>query len=189
MHTLIHLLRQPIPWYIAGPLIGLTVPALLLAGNKMLGISGTLRQLCAIVNPVKISFLDYDWKKQVWNLIFVFGILLGGFIAGFLLQNTKPVQVSARTIQLFHHWNIQPTASLLPKEIFSIHSFLTLKGFIITVLGGFLIGFGTRYAGGCTSGHGIMGLSALQFPSLLSTVSFFTGGIITSWVLLPLLLN
>ncbi len=189
MQTIINFLRQPIPWYVAGPLIGLTVPALLITGNKMLGISSTLRQICAIATPVKISYLNYDWKKQRWNLVFVFGILLGGFIAGFLLQNTKPVQVSNSTIQLFHHWNIQPTAALLPKEIFSIGSLFTLKGFIITVVGGFLIGFGTRYAGGCTSGHGIMGLSALQFPSLLSTISFFTGGIITSWILLPLLLK
>src|SRR5690606_31044476 len=70
------LIRQPWPWYIAGPLIGLTVPLLLLIGNKSFGISSSLRHVCAACVPAKIPFFSYDWKKEVWNLFFAGGIIL-----------------------------------------------------------------------------------------------------------------
>jgi uncharacterized membrane protein YedE/YeeE len=77
----------------------------------------------------------------------------------------------------------------LPTDIFSWTSLLTLRGFIFMVVGGFLVGFGTRYAGGCTSGHAIMGLSNLQLPSLIATCCFMAGGFIMTWLILPYLLN
>ena len=72
---------KPWPWFIAGPLIGLTVPILLILGNKSFGISSSLRHFCAACIPSKLPFFDYEWKKEVWNLFFVTGIFIGGIIA------------------------------------------------------------------------------------------------------------
>jgi uncharacterized protein len=179
------LLYKPWPWYLAGAVIGLTVPTLLLLGNKRLGISSTLRQLCAACVPANISYFKYDWKAQSWNLFFVAGILIGGFLGGYVFANPEPVNVSAATLQLFSSWGLDDPKGLLPKEIFNFESLTTLKGFLLMIVGGFLVGLGTRWAGGCTSGHGIMGLSALQWPSLLATACFFIGGILFSHFVLP----
>jgi uncharacterized membrane protein YedE/YeeE len=182
------LLYKPWPWYVAGAVIGLTVPTLLLLGNKRLGISSTLRQVCAMCYPAKIPYFNYDWKKQSWNLFFAFGILIGGFLGGYVFANPEPVDVSDETIAMFSRWNMTEIHGLLPDQLFNWESLLTLKGFLLMVVGGFLVGFGTRWAGGCTSGHGIMGLSALQWPSLVATASFFIGGILFSHFVLPYIL-
>ena len=183
------LLYKPWPWYVAGPVIGLAVPALLLLGNKKLGISSTLRQVCAACYPGKIPLLNYDWKKDSWNLFFVAGILIGGFIGGNLFANPEPVAVSQNTLEYFKTIGIAQANGLIPEEIFNWQALATLKGFFMIIVGGFLVGFGTRYAGGCTSGHGILGLSALQWPSLVATASFFLGGILFSHFVLPYILN
>ena len=172
------LLYKPWPWYIAGPVIGLTVPTLLWVGNKKLGISSTLRQICAASYPRNISFLNYDWKKDSWNLYFAAGILIGGFLGGYLFANPEPVAVSDETVSMLQTWGLDTSKALLPPEVFNVDMLFTVKGFIMIILGGFLIGFGTRYAGGCTSGRAIMGLSNLHGPSLVATVSFMAGGFI-----------
>lgn len=182
-------IRRPCPWYVAGPLIGLTVPILLLLGNKSFGISSSLRHMCAAIIPANISFFKYDWKKESWNLFFVAGITLGGFIATFLLANPESVIVSDATKATLSQLGIRDFSGLMPAEIFSIENVFTLKGLIFFVLGGFLVGFGTRYAGGCTSGHAIMGLSNLQWPSLVATIFFMVGGFFSTWILLPWLLQ
>lgn len=189
MTLLISILQKPWPWYIAGPLIGLTVPALLILGNKRLGVSSSLRHICAACVPANINFLHYDWKKQSWNLFFVSGILIGGIIAGNIFGNPLPVNISSGTVHVLHQMGVQTDSGLLPANLFSWHALLSLKGIILMVIGGFLVGFGTRYAGGCTSGHGIMGLSNLQWPSLIATASFFAGGIICSFFILPYVLK
>lgn len=181
-------LYAPWPWYLAGAVIGLTVPTLLLLGNKKLGISSTLRQICAACYPAKIPFFHYDWKKDSWNLFFAAGILLGGFLGGYVFANPEPVAVTAETKNLFLSWGLDDVEGLLPAELFNWQNLLSLKGFLLMVVGGFLVGFGTRYAGGCTSGHGILGLSALQWPSLVATASFFIGGIVVSHFILPYIL-
>lgn len=186
---LIELLKRPWPWYIGGPLIGLTVPALLIMGNKRLGVSSSLRDICAACAPADIPFLKYDWKKNAWNLYFVAGILIGGVIAGQLFANPLPVAISQKTIHTLHAMGVDTGSGLLPGNLFNWHALLGLKGIILMVVGGFLVGFGTRYAGGCTSGHGIMGLSSLQWPSLVATCSFFAGGIICSYFILPYVLK
>jgi len=186
---LFEIIRKPWPWYVAGPIIGLTVPVLLLLGNKSFGISSSLRHICAAVIPANISFFKYDWKKEVWNLFFVAGITVGGFIATFLLTNPKSIIVSEATRATLSQFGITDYSSLMPAEIFSIDNIFTLKGLIFFVLGGFLVGFGTRYAGGCTSGHAIMGLSNLQWPSLVATIFFMVGGFFSTWILLPWLLQ
>jgi uncharacterized membrane protein YedE/YeeE len=182
------LLYKPWPWYVAGPIIGLSVPALLWIGNKNLGISSTLRQICAATFPGRNSFLNYDWKESSWNLFFAAGILIGGFIGGYLFANPNPVAVSPQTVTLLQSWGLQSSTGLLPPEVFNWKTLFTAKGFVMIIVGGFLVGFGTRYAGGCTSGHGILGLSALQWPSLLATISFFIGGIVFSYLVVPYVL-
>lgn len=185
----IELIKQPWPWYVAGPLIGLTVPVLLIIGNKTFGISSSLRHICAACLPAKIPFFNYEWKKEVWNLFFVGGILAGGFVAFLLLQNPEPMIVNSKLSTELATYGITNYDALVPTEVFNWGSLFTLRGFIMMVIGGFLVGFGTRYAGGCTSGHAIMGLSNLQWPSLIATISFMVGGFIMANFLLPFILK
>lgn len=183
------LLKQPWPWYIAGPLIGLTVPALLVLGNKSFGISSSLRHICAACLPANIPFFKYDWKKEAWNLVFVLGIFAGAVIAVNLLPNPQPLEVNPALAKELAGYGITNYNNLVPEDIINWKSLLTVKGFIIMVAGGFLVGFGTRYAGGCTSGHAIMGLSNLQWPSLVATICFMAGGFIMANLLLPFILS
>jgi uncharacterized membrane protein YedE/YeeE len=185
MNAVLSYLQQPWPWYIAGPLIGLTVPLLLLAGNKTLGISSSLRQICAMSVPGNIDFLKYDWKKEQWNLVFSMGLIAGGFIGGTFLSDHETEKISEATVNSLSALNIQHQTAMLPTEIFSWENLLTTRGIIIIVIGGFMVGFGTRYAGGCTSGHGIFGLSTLQWESLVAVVTFFAFGILTANFILP----
>ena len=186
---MLEFLKQPWPWYIAGPLIGLTVPALLLLGNKSFGISSSLRHICASCIPAKIPFFQYNWKKEVWNLFFVAGILLGGIIGATLLSNPNPVVVNQALVEELAGYGITNYNNLVPEDIMNWHSLFTVKGFFLMVVGGVLVGFGTRYAGGCTSGHAIMGLSNLQWPSLVATVCFMIGGFIMANLILPYILS
>ncbi len=186
---MIEYLKQPWAWYVAGPLIGLTVPALLIIGNKSFGISSSLRHICASCLPANIPFFKYDWKKEVWNLFFVFGIFLGGAIAINLLPNPNPVEVNPKLATELASYGITNFNNLVPEDIINWQSLFTLKGFLLMVVGGFLVGFGTRYAGGCTSGHAIMGLSNLQLPSLIATISFMIGGFIMANLILPFILS
>jgi len=187
--SLIELIKQPWPWYVAGPLIGLMVPTLLIIGNKSLGISSSLRHVCAACVPAKIPFFSYDWKKEMWNLFFVFGIFLGGIITSFYLKNDAAVVVAPELATELANYSITDYSGLVPIELFNWGSLFTARGFILMVLGGFLVGFGTRYAGGCTSGHAIMGLSTLQLPSLIATISFMVGGFIMANLILPFILS
>ena len=185
---IIELIKQPWPWYIAGPLVGLTVPALLILGNKNFGISANLRHACAVCLPSNISFFKYDWKKEIWNMFFVLGILLGGVIAFNFLADTNPMIINPDLRAELATYGITNINGMLPEELFSWQNVLSFKGFFMMVLGGFMIGFGSRYAGGCTSGHAISGLSNLQLPSLIATCCFFVGGLIMANIILPFIL-
>ncbi|MDB5274682.1 MAG: putative transporter component [Chitinophagaceae bacterium] len=181
----------PWPWYVAGPIIGLMVPALYLAGNKSFGISSTLRHICAACIPTKVPFFHYDWKKENWNLVFVAGITIGAFIAAnwFRLPGIE-LELNPTFKQQFTAWyGFSNYTELLPVEVFGIKHLWELRTLIFSLFGGFLVGFGTRYAGGCTSGHAITGLSTLQWPSLVATVTFMIAGIFASWFIVPFLLS
>lgn len=186
---MLELIKQPWPWYIAGPLVGLTVPVLLILGNKHFGISANLRHICAACIPAKVPFFKYDWKKEVWNLLFVAGIIIGGMVAATFLQNPGSMSLHPALIEELAGYGITDYNALVPMQIFSFENLLTLRGFLIMVVGGFIVGFGTRYAGGCTSGHSIMGLSNLQWPSLVATISFMVGGFITANFILPIIMS
>ncbi len=176
---------EPWPWYVSGPIIGLTVPILLILGNKLLGISSSLRHTCAAIAPAKIPFLQYNWKEESWNLFFAAGILVGGFIGGVLLSNGQPVAISAETIRDIQALGIQSFDGLIPSDVYNWETLFSARGFVVIVLGGFMIGFGSRYAGGCTSGHAIMGLSSLQWASLVTVIFFFIGGLLMTWIIAP----
>src|SRR5688572_24304458 len=186
---LLNIFTSPWPWYIAGPLIGLSVPLLLLIGNKTFGISSSLRHMCAACAPANIPFFKYDWKKEIWNLFFVSGILTGAFLMVSFSGNAEPVRISPKLATELSGYGITHFESLVPVDLFTWQNLFTAKGFIMMAVGGFFVGFGTRYAGGCTSGHAIMGLSSFQWPSLVATISFMTGGFIMANLILPFILK
>ncbi len=179
---------QPWPWYVSGPLIALVMVVLLYFG-KFFGMSSNLRTLCSIGGGGKYSdFFRFDWKAQRWNLVVVLGTVIGGFIAANYLSDGSVIDLNPQTVSDLSILNFAGAGeSLLPPEIYSWEYVLSTKGLAILIIGGFLVGFGTRYAGGCTSGHAISGLSNLQVPSLIAVIGFFVGGLIMVHFLFPLI--
>jgi len=182
-------INQPWPWYVAGPLIGLIVPLLFLVGNKSFGISSSLRHACAACIPGNIKFFKYDWKKESWNLFFVAGIAVGGFLTMALIPNSGDVTVHPKLAADLAAAGISNYAGMVPAELFNWESLFTLRGVVMMVAGGFLVGFGARYAGGCTSGHAISGIANLQWPSVIATCCFMAGGFLMANVILPFILS
>lgn len=186
---MIEVLKAPWPWYVAGTIIGFIVPILLIIGNKTFGLSSNLRHICAACFPANIKFFKYNWKNELWNLFFVGGIMIGGFIASHYLANPNEIVINENLKLGLSKLGINDFKHLLPLELFSFNSLSTIRGFVLMVFGGFLVGFGTRYANGCTSGHAIMGLSNLQWPSLVATICFMLGGFIMTNFILPYILQ
>jgi uncharacterized protein len=183
------LLSQPWPWYVTGPLMGAVATVLLLYGGRMLGVSASYRAICAAVAPGRIEFFQFDWRSAGgWNLAFACGLALGGFVGAHLLGSTEPVAISAAARADLAALGITDFTRLVPRELFSWDNALSLRGLLALGPGGFLLGFGAFYAGGCTSGHGVLGLADLQFPSLVAVIGFFVGGVIATHLLLPLVL-
>lgn len=187
---MIEWISQPWPWYVAGPMIAFTMFLLLYFG-KQLGVSSSFRTVCAMGGAGKyIPFFDMNWRDQLWNVMFIVGIVIGGWIGGNVLSSDVPVGISEATHADLKALGIDdPAHALVPTEIFSWEQLFTVRSLVFMVLGGFLVGFGTRYAGGCTSGHAIMGLSNLQLPSLIAVVGFFIGGLLVTHLLFPILIN
>ncbi|OJJ19543.1 YeeE/YedE family protein [marine bacterium AO1-C] len=185
---MLDLIKQPWPWYLAGPLIAL-VAILLLFFGKSFGVSATLRTTCSIMGAGKRTrFFDYNWKRDRWNLLFVVGAIVGGLLTSQFLMHPE-VSISPSTVQDLQSIGLKDTTGFLPAELFSINSIFSLRGLVVFIAGGFLIGFGARYAGGCTSGHAISGLSNLQIPSLIAVIGFFIGGLLMTHVLLPYIIQ
>lgn len=186
---MIDLLTRPWPWYVAGPLIGLFAPLLLWLGNRLFGVSSNLRHLCAALMPSRCEYFTYDWRREgVWNLTFVAGTLIGGLIAGGIFANPEPVAIAEATRADLQALGVRDFSGLVPADIFNWQSLLSLRGFILLVIGGVFVGFGTAYAGGCTSGHGLSGIADLQLASLIAMCGFFAGGIFATFFLLPRIL-
>ena len=186
---MIDFLTQPWPWYIGGPLIGLMVPLLLIIGNKQFGVSSTMKDICAVCIPNRIAFFKYDVKEHWWNLVFVLGVVIGAFVVGQFFQNPNPIQISNNTIGDLKLMGINNYQGLIPHEIFNWGNIISGQGLLFMVIGGFLVGFGVRYAGGCTSGHAIMGLSQRSLGSLIAVIGFFAGGLIMTHLIFPLIFN
>ncbi|WP_298760485.1 YeeE/YedE thiosulfate transporter family protein [uncultured Psychroserpens sp.] len=179
---------EPWPWYISGPLIAIIMFVLIYFG-KTFGMSSNLRTICAIGGAgKKVKFFDFDWKQQRWNLTVVIGAVIGGFIAHFYLSTPTNINLNPDTVNTLSTLGFENAGkSLLPAELYSWDAVFSLKGLAILIIGGFLVGFGTRYAGGCTSGHAITGLSSLQLPSLIAVIGFFLGGLIMIHLVFPLI--
>ncbi len=180
-------ITQTWSWWFSGTLIAAIMFFLLYFGQSF-GFSSNLRTICAAAGlGKKTKFFDFNWKAQTWNLVFLVGAILGGFIARQFLSTDVPVEISQATITDLSKLGIGAPTSLQPAELFSWDAVLTIKGFLVLAMGGLMVGFGSRYAGGCTSGHAISGLSDLQVPSLIAVVGFFIGGLAMTFFILPLI--
>lgn len=148
---------QPWPWWFSGILIGLTVPILYFLTGQGFGISTSLQQIGAMCSPgSKLGyFRNYDCRAGMWTLFFAIGVAVGGYVGA--------------------HWLSANPVEFLPD------AWKSVGGGIRLFVGGILIGFGARYANGCTSGHSITGIANLNWPSLLATIFFFVGGLAVTW--------
>lgn len=181
-------ITQTWPWYFSGFLIGM-VMLLLNYFGKVFGMSSNIRTLCTLAGADKFAeFFRFDWKSQIWNLVVLLGAMLGGFVAVHYMSDPSNVNINPKTIEQLATLNIDaPNGKLAPEALFGNEVFSSPKMLAILLIGGILIGFGSRYAGGCTSGHAISGLSNLQLPSLKAVIGFFVGGLIMAHFLLPLI--
>ncbi len=181
-------LFEPWPWYMAGTFIAIIMFSLIYFGENF-GLSNNLRTICSAIGGGKYSdFFKIDWKKQKWNLILIIGTIIGGFLASTFLNNQQPIQLNPKTISSLQDLGFQePGKHYLPHELFNISSHFSFKKLFILIMSGFFVGFGARYAGGCTSGHAISGLSHLQVPSLIAVIGFFIGGLIMTHIFIPII--
>lgn len=187
--SFLELMRSPWPWYVAGPLIGLTVPLLLILGNKSFGVSSSLRHICAAAIPARIPFFQYHWKRETWNLLFVAGIIAGAALVSAFFDNQDPMKLNPDLINDLRKDGIDSFTGTIPTELFNWRDVLSPRGFVLMCVGGFLVGFGARYAGGCTSGHSITGLAMRQWPSLVATICFMIGGFAAANLIIPNILK
>lgn len=192
---MIDFISQPWHWSISGLMIALVMFLLLYTGQRF-GVSSSFRAICSASGfGRRISYFDYNWRSHSWLLLFVLGAIIGGYIGITVLSSPAPVQISDATIADLEALGIAVPETkseglgFIPHDLLNFENLSTLPGFLLMVVGGFCIGFGTRWAGGCTSGHAISGLSNLQLPSLVAVVGFFIGGLVTTHVLLPLMLS
>ena len=184
---MIELIKQPWHWFVSGASIAAIMFTMIFFG-KTFGFSSNFRTICAACGAGKnIAYFNYDWKSQKWNLAFLVGSIIGGFIGSHFLSNGEPIKLAEATLNDLKILGFAAPTGIQPEEIFGWHALFTLKGFLILAIGGLLIGFGTRYAAGCTSGHAISGLSNLQLPSLIAVIGFFIGGLIMTYLIFPII--
>ncbi|MCB0622459.1 MAG: YeeE/YedE family protein [Saprospiraceae bacterium] len=186
-------ISQPWPWWVAGPMIAL-IMFLLLWFGKEFGISANFRVMCAADGAGDFAdFFKFDWQSQGWNLMVALGAMFGGYLAAhyFLSADGDIAHISQATVESLKGIGFQYEQGEVPlvPEFYSWEALFTLQGLLVIVLGGFLVGFGARYAGGCTSGHAISGLSALQLPSLIAVIGFFMGGLLMTHLFFPLIFH
>ncbi len=186
---MIEFISQSWTWWFSGAVISAVMFTLIFFGQSF-GFSSNLRTICSVAGlGNSVSFFNFNWRTQIWNLVFLVGAILGGFISGTVLKNDQPVQISAATITDLEKLGFSAPVSLQPEELFSLESVMSLKGFLLLAIGGLMVGFGSRYAGGCTSGHAISGLSDLQIPSLIAVVGFFIGGLTMTHLFFPFIFS
>lgn len=185
---MLEFISQPWAWWVSGIVIA-GIMFLLLFFGQSFGFSSNLRTICAASGGGKlVKFFDFNWRSQIWNLVFLIGAILGGTIVNSFLSSPEPISISENTKKDLAALGISAPVSVQPEELFGMDAVFTLKGFLILAFGGLMVGFGSRYAGGCTSGHAISGLSDFQLPSLIAVIGFFVGGLIMTYFILPLIL-
>ena len=191
---MVEFISQPWHWSVSGLMLGLVMFLLIFFGQRF-GLSSSFKALCSISGLGKsYSYFNYNWKSHDWLLTFVLGGIIGGSIAMNWLPSPEPVRISAATVADLNALGVRVPSTIsegtgfIPLDLFNFESLMSLKGLILMVVGGFLVGFGTRWAGGCTSGHAITGLSNLQLPSLVAVIGFFIGGLLMTHFLLPIIL-
>lgn len=187
---LLEIISGPWHWAVSGAGIAATVFLLTWLGRAF-GVSRTFRNFCTLAGAGKINdFFKVDLSKEWWRMAFIVGAVAGGFLATHFFRSPEPVQISQATIDHLSSWGFAYPESddkglgLINTELFN---FSNPKGILLAIIGSFLIGFGARYADGCTSGHAITGLSHLQLPSLLTVIGFFVGGLFMSHFIMPLI--
>jgi uncharacterized protein len=184
---MIEFISQPWSWWFSGIVIS-SIMFLLIYFGQSFGFSSNLRTLCAASGlGKKVKFFDFNWKSQIWNLVFLLGAIIGGYIARHFLSTDAPVDIADSTILALEKYGFAAPNSIQPDELFSMEAAFSLKGFLVLAFGGLMVGFGSRYAGGCTSGHAISGLSDLQLPSLIAVIGFFIGGLAMTHFIFPLI--
>ncbi|HPG08506.1 MAG TPA: YeeE/YedE thiosulfate transporter family protein [Saprospiraceae bacterium] len=184
-------ISQPWPWYVGGPMIAIIMFILLWFGREF-GISANFRVMCAADGAGEFAdFFKFDWSSQGWNLLVALGAMFGGYLAShyFIPNDGDMAHVSAATVASLQNLGMDYQVGHVPlvPEFYSWEALFSLQGILVIVVGGFLVGFGARYAGGCTSGHAISGISALQLPSMVAVVGFFMGGLVMIHFLYPLI--
>lgn len=187
MQTIIDFLMRPWPWWFSGAVISLVMFSMIFFG-KSFGFSSNLRTLCSVAGAgKKVAFFDFNWKSQIWNLVFLAGAIIGGFIAKQFLSYDEPFILAESTRNDLLAFGFGNPESVQPAELFSWTAATSIHGFLVLAFGGFMVGFGSRYAGGCTSGHAISGISNLQVPSLIAVIGFFIGGLVMTHLLFTLI--
>ena len=158
-----------LPWYISGPLIGLTVPLLLIVNEKQFGTSSSFRFIGSKLFK-KTKYFIYKNEIDAWQFHFAIGLVISSIIIPTLIdiENISKIEENS-------------TYGLINKKIYDF------SNIFIFFIGGMFIGYGSRYANGCTAGHCIMGISQFSLSSLISTVSFFIGGLFVSHIIIPII--
>lgn len=184
------ILKEPWAWYISGPMIALVMLFLILSGKEF-GVSTNLRTICSALGADKASdFFKIDLKAQRWNILFIVGTAIGGFVASSFLSESSAIPLAENSVHILNSYGFTDAGeAYVPKALFSFEQLVENGNLIYLVLGGFLVGFGARYAGGCTSGHAISGLSNLQLPSLIAVIGFFIGGLLMVHFIFPILFS
>ena len=175
---------EPWPWYVAGPLIGLMVPLLLLLGNRQFGMSAAVQDFCAWCLKSPKGYFHFDAQKSAWRLWFSLGVAFAGFTI-YLLDKGHTIALSDAAMQSNSALGLSPTEGYYPKELLGSYQDFGVWQAIYLLIAGILVGFGTRMAGGCTSGHSIMGLAQFNPASLVATIGFFAGGLAMTHLAFP----
>lgn len=159
MHLILNDL-SPWHWAAGGAVISAVTLTLLFVGNRRLGVSTGFENVCSLVVQAPYFQRDSLRGTNSWRLPLLGGLVIGGFLSAVLGGGWEPF------------WDL---------GMFDAEIGWGNGGKLIWMFGGgLLIGFGTRLAGGCTSGHGIFGMSNLELPSIISTVSFMAAGAVTT---------
>jgi uncharacterized membrane protein YedE/YeeE len=159
MRLILHDLA-PMHCAVAGAAIAAVTLALLYLANRRLGISTGFEDLCSLALPLPYFRRSTLLAARGWRLPFVGGLVLGGVLSAALGGGWSPTWALGM-FDTTIGWGPAGKVAWM-------------------FVGGLFIGFGTRLAGGCTSGHGIFGLSNFERPSLVSTLSFMLGGLVTT---------